>query len=479
MERKVHRLTFYHPLLEKLSGCFRGKTYLVGGFVRDRIIRVPREGLDIDIATEDDPASVRGCASEVISTSGFAFEREKRVVSFVKGGVRVDISGILGASIEDDLSRRDFTIDAMAVSLFDVVSPLTYDVELIDPFGGFRDLEMGILKPVSETSIVDDPVRILRGIRLKAKLNLSYADSFKAQVDGALNLLESSPPERLRDEVIKMLNLENTHLAFRDMFELSVIYEVFPEFRGFENVPPSGLHQFNLIEHTLRTVEYVPGVVERRGEILGEEFYGSVGRAQLLPELSDIEALKLSALFHDVAKPETMKWRRGRLTFYGHDLLGARISREAALRLSFGRKVADFLFAVIRNHLRPFFLFNERKLSGRAKFNFFRDCGNYPLHVLLLSVADWMATSDSMRADVKRYEEFVREMAVFYRRIVETEPILSGDEIMEIKGFKEPNRCVGRIKEKLFEMQVLGMVSERDEAIKLVRGFNCESSPEG
>ncbi len=472
----MHRLTFFHPILEKLAVCFRKDTYLVGGFVRDRIYRSPSNYVDIDIVTGDDVENVKNCIESKVLLKGFSFKKEKEVVSFVGSDLRIDVSGLCGSSIEEDLSKRDFTINAIAVSLEDVVSPLLVDVKLIDPFDGVGDLEKGILKPVSETSIADDPLRIVRGIRLKVKFDLTYSDAFVNQVKGNLNLLESVAVERLKDELVKIFNLRNAHEAFRDMFDFSAIFKIFPEFKGFERVPPSGLHQFNLIEHTLKTVEYIEEVINLKEKILGEEAGNFIGRLYFLPNMSDVEALKLAALYHDVAKPLTMKERNGKLTFYGHDVLGAKIARESAIRLSFGRKVGEFLFTVIRNHLRPFFLFKEEKLTDRAKFRFFRDTGEYSLHILLHSVADWMATSDSMKEEVDKYLKFVRDMVNFYLRMKSVTPFLTGDEVMEIRGWEKPNKCVGEIKDKLFELQVLGRIVSKDQAVNFVRGYSCESS---
>ena len=475
MERKMHRLTFFHPLIEKISVCFQNESYIVGGFVRDRIYRAISDYVDIDIVTADELKSVKGCVEERLSIKGFVFKREKEVVSFFGNNLRMDISELHGSSITEDLGERDFTINAIAVSLEDIVSPLLIEVKLIDPFNGIEDLERGILRPVSDSSIKKDPLRIVRGIRLKVKFDLRYSDLFLKQLRENLEFLKDIAVERIREELVKILKMEETDIAFRDMFDLSVFHKIFPEFKGFEEVPPSGLHQFDLVEHTLRTVKYIKDVVELKDEVLGE-FGGLIGSLKFLPNMSDIEALKLAALYHDVAKPITMKRRKGKLTFYGHDVLGARIARESAIRLSFGKKVGDFMFTVIRNHLRPFFLFNEKRLSDRAKFRFFKDSGSYSLHVLLHSIADWMATSDVMKSNVNEFIEFVKGMVEFYKRMSSVVPLLSGDEIMEVKGWEKPTRCVGEIKEKLFELQVLGKITNKDDAVKFVRGYSCESA---
>jgi poly(A) polymerase len=477
MEKRVHKLTFYHPKLERISECFNS-CYIVGGFVRDRLLGIRKEFTDIDLVTSDDLERVVKCIGERLKRKPFSFEREKRVFSFVGDYFRIDVSNIFGESIEEDLRRRDFTINAIGVDFRELFLPFNDDVLLIDPTGGFEDLKKGLIRPAYENSISDDPVRIVRGVRFKVLLDFRYHSSFIEQSKGKERELSESPVERVREELLKILRSKKFSTALRDFDSLEVLYGIFGELSGIEKVPPSGLHQYNLKEHTLKTVELLEGYVfKKAGEILGE-LSTSLGSIELIPNFSDRECLKLTALYHDVGKPLTVKEINGRLTFYNHDKVGAEITKGALLRLGFGKKAGRMGFIVVRNHLRPFFLYDlyrKGKLSERAIYRLFRDTREYFLHTLLLSVADFGATSEEMFKKLPEYEEFVKYLLQFYReRLLNLKPLLSGREIMEIKRYDRPNRCVGIIKEKLLELQAVGKVKTKDEAISVVLGMNCE-----
>lgn len=478
MEKRVHKLTFYHPKLERISDCLEGG-YVVGGFVRDRLLGVRKESVDIDVAVPE-PKSVVECVERELSVKPFSFERVKTVYSFVGKGFRVDISGISGSSIEEDLKKRDFTINAIAVDVRELFLPFNDDALLIDPTGGFEDLQKGIIRPVYSRALSDDPVRILRGARFKLELEFEYHSSFVAQAVECSRLLEGAPAERVRDELVEVLKRDDFYVFLRELDSLGALYPVFKEVEGVEKIPPSGFHQFNLKEHTLRCVELLETyALPKREEIL-EEYGEKVGSEEFFPGFTDRECLKLSALYHDVGKPGTVEEKNGKLTFYGHDKLGAEIVKGALLRLSFGKKASKMAYTCVRHHLRPFFLydlFKKGELSDRAVYRFFKDVGTYAFHLLLLSVADFGATSDECYRELPSYEVFLRKLVSFYReRLENLKPLLTGEEIMEVKGIKKPNRCVGVFKEKLLELQALGKIRTKEEALKAVRGFSCENS---
>ncbi len=478
MEKRVHRLTFYHPKLEKIAGCVE-TTYLVGGFVRDRLLGVRKECVDIDVAVPD-PDSFARCVERELSLKPFSFEKVKRVYSFVSECFRLDISGILGDTIEEDLKKRDFTINAIAVDMRELFLPFNDDAVLIDPTGGFEDLQRGLIRPVYESAISDDPVRILRGVRFKLELGFDYHSSFVSQAETGAPLLQNSPSERIRDELVKVLKRDDFFKFLRDIDGLGALYPVFKELQGIEKIPPSGVHQFNLKEHTLKCVELLETyVLPERERVLGR--YGkTLGSSELFPGFTDRECLKLVALYHDAGKPHTVAEKDGRLTFYSHDKVGAEIAKEALLRLSFGKKAAKLAYTCVKLHLRPFFLYQlyqKGELTDRAIYRFFRDAGNYAFHVLLLSVADFGATSEEYRGELPLYESFLKELISFYEdRLENLKPLLSGREIMEILGLDKPGKCVGVFKEKLLELQALGKVKTREEAVKAVKGFSCEDT---
>ena len=466
MEKRVHKITFYHPKVERLGKCL-DEAYLVGGFVRDRLLRVRKDYLDLDAVAKGLDEEKIECLERELSARPFVIEKDKKVYSFVKGEERIDISEIDGETIEEDLKKRDFTINAIGVDVREILTPFNDDVLLIDPTGGYEDLIRGIIRPAYENSLKDDPLRVLRGVRLKNLLNFEYSEEFLKKAPQEAEKLSQVPEERIREELLKLLKADRFSPALREMVELKAFFPVFKELRGIEKIPPSGLHQFDLLEHTLRTVEFTENFALPEAPTYLKKFAEKV--------LKDKEALKLVALYHDAGKPLTVGEKEGRLTFYGHDRVGAPIARDALIRLGFGKEWGKIAYRVVRNHLRPFFLFElykKGKLTNRAVYRFFRDAGDYAFHTLAVSVGDYMATSEEMAEKVNDYLDFVGYLASFYgERLKDLKPLLSGKEIMEIKGFERPNRLVGRIKEKMLELQATGKIKTKEEAVAFVKGF--------
>ncbi|MEO2068556.1 MAG: HD domain-containing protein, partial [Desulfurobacteriaceae bacterium] len=252
--------------------------------------------------------------------------------------------------------------------------------------------------------------------------------------------------------------------------------------KDLEKVPESPPHQYNLKKHTILSVEYLETFCLKEKDYILLEFSKEIGSRELFKDFSDSDCLKLTALYHDVGKPITVKEKDGRLTFYNHDKVGAKIAKEAFLRLRFGKKASSLASNVIRHHLRPFFLYElykEKRLSDKAIYRFFESTRNFSFHVLLHSVADFMATSEENKMKIDEFIRFIHYLLKFYReRIKNLKPLLSGREIMKIKNFDRPNECVGKIKKKLLELQALGKIKTVDEAVKFVKGYSCESSRE-
>jgi poly(A) polymerase len=476
VEKRIHKFTFYHPVLEKVASCLPDgeRCYLVGGFVRDRLLRVPKERSDLDLVCRR-PELLLPCLRQLLNKREFLVEREKRVYSFVGDYWRLDLTKMDGRTIEEDLRKRDFTVNAMAVDLLELTLPFNDDAVIVDPTGGLEDLERGLIRPIGRENLLTDPLRVLRGVRIKNQLNFDYHESFFEWAKEAAPGLEKVAPERIREELLKALNGNFFSRFLRESDRVEAFFPTFVELKGIEKVPPSGVHQFDLKEHTFRTVEWCERLLERKSEVL-LKYSESLGREELLPGLTDDRALLLAALYHDCAKPLTLKEKDGRLTFYDHDRLGAKIAYEAMLRLTFGKKVAKLVKSVVRHHLRPFFLYQlyeEGQLTERAVYRLFKDSKPYHFHLLLHACADFAATSVQMERELPRFLSFVHYLIDFYsRRLENLRPLLSGTEIMEALGLEKPSPVVGKAKEKLLELQALGKVNSREEALKFLKGFN-------
>ncbi|OMH40987.1 HD domain-containing protein [Desulfurobacterium indicum] len=450
-------------ILEKIINCVKDG-YIVGGALRDFLLGI-EDIKDVDIVISGNFYETIHCIEKATQQKGFLYTREKPVYTFYLNNIRVDITKLQG-TIEEDLSHRDFTINTIAYSL--------KEKKIIDPLNGIKDLQKKILCPVSSSALKKDPVRILRGIRIKSKFHLSYSKKFTESAKKFANLIEKEPKERIREELIKILKLQNAYEAFKDMRELNVLYSIFPELAEEEKIPPSGLHQYPLIIHTLKTVEYICNIFKQWGKI-NHYVIKEVSNLTFSGNISGRELLIIAGLLHDIGKPLTVKEKNGHLTFYNHDKIGAKMAEKRLLTIGFGKKTASSAKKIIELHLRPFFLFQlfkGKQLSPKAVYKFIKAAGSLLPLIVIHSIADFKATSEKMNKDTDEFIWFLNEKVInFYLKVKSVKPLLSGKEIMKIKGIQE-GKAVGRIKDKLIEFQILGRVKTKEEAIKAIKGFS-------
>lgn len=243
----IHGLVFYNTYFDAVAkalpkGCL---CFIVGGWVRDRIIGRPvGKNIDIDFLITCQPMEVARNLKSIVGGSIFQFEKEKTVASilFEEGEYRyrfdfsyLDISDMpqnldfeekeqfIYKKLVEDLMKRDFTINAIAVNFDDTSSLSATQTVLIDPSGGFKDLEEGIIRPVSLENIKKDPVRMIRGYRIAAELDFVVESSFDKFVRKNLSLVENSPKERIRDEFIKIINSEKSYQGLKLLKEAGIL----------------------------------------------------------------------------------------------------------------------------------------------------------------------------------------------------------------------------------------------------------------
>ncbi len=388
-----------------------GRLYLVGGAVRDYLITssLPEE-LDFLVTNlslkELLPVLRRwGTAIYVGRTFGVV----KFIPRFLDGKeLEFSIPKIRGAKSDElaaDLAERDFTINSMAL---DVASG-----EVIDPFGGREDIARRVIRATRSQNLLKDPLRMFRAIRLAVQLGYYIEDGTRKEIVRNAHFLRTVSPERIRDELVKLLLLPDPSEGFRLMRELKLIPQVIPELESTYNIEQGGYHQFALFEHIIRTVKYA------------------------IPDLR----VRLAALFHDIAKPVCRKrLPDGRVVFYGHDIRGARITKTILRRLRFPQDVTDVVVKLVRYHMFSY-LFSDKGLR-----RFIRRVG--PDNILLLiklRFADTMAQHDGRT---------LRDEEMFEKRVIDElnrkppmtikELDINGYDIMD--EFKlSPGPMVGRI----------------------------------
>ena len=465
--------------------------YLIGGSVRDAMLGRPVHDLDFVL-----PGEVFKIARRVANEIGAAFypmDEERftaRLIFQEKNGRRqiIDFSNFRGPDLESDLRLRDFTVNAMAL---DVHQPQA----LLDPLGGASDLRAKLLRACSPTSFTDDPLRVLRGIRLAASFGFRIQLETRQLMRQAVDLLPRVSPERVRDELFKILEGPVPATSLRALEILGVFPYILPELPALKGVDQSAPHIYDVWAHTLGVVQKLDEVLQalhpdynpeaaanfslglavlqlgRFRHHIGEHFKESLNPDRTLRAL-----VFLAALYHDSAKPNTARVDDGgRIRFFNHDQEGAVLVSRRAQALHLSNVEIERLSTIVRHHLRPILLAQgDEQPTRRAVYRFFRDTGKAGVDICLLSLADVLATyGPSLPTDHwARHLEVVRGLleAWWEQREERVLPpvLLTGHDLIEHFSL-ESGPQIGELLEAVREAQAAGQVKDRQEALQIVR----------
>jgi putative nucleotidyltransferase with HDIG domain len=370
------------------------------------------------------------------------------------------------------LRGRDFTVNALAVSVALLARSGEASVE--DPTGGLHDLRRRLVKLCSPRSLDDDPVRVLRAARLAIGPGWTLGPGAEEAATRAAPGLSRVSAERVRDELLGIFGEPASAAGLRLLDGWGALVVVLPERDAMKEATQSEPHRFDVWEHSLRAVEGADLLGSRAREL---EPWGDVFAAHLDEILGDgatrRETLKLAALLHDIAKPETRTVENGRTRFLGHDVRGAERVGEIAARWRLSGRLAGALERLVRHHLRPMHLAVAAEVTRRARYRFFRDLGDEALDVLLLALADGAALRGDSPLSIWEGEggRVVRELMAGHAeeaRAITTPPLLDGREVMQALGLG-PGPELGRLLALLREAQAVGAVSTREAAVAYLR----------
>jgi poly(A) polymerase len=442
------------------------EAWLVGGTVRDRVLG--RETADFDVATSGSAADVAQALGR--AAGGFAFELSEafgawRVVAHDRTW-QVDLLPLNGATIEEDLGRRDLTINAIAAPLG--------SVGYVDPFGGLEDLSARRLRAVSPVAFERDPLRTLRLARLACELGFVADPATQALARAAAPGLAGVASERVFAELRRVVCAPAALAGLELMDAVGATDVVLPELSALRGVEQSRFHHLDVFDHT-RSVLAEVIALERDPERLAGEQAPRLARflsEPLANELSRGQALRFGALLHDIAKPQTRAVTpQGRITFMGHDASGARLAAEILGRLRTSERLREHVAALTRHHLRLGFLVHEMPLTRRAVYDYLHLTSPVAVDVTVLSVADRLATrGDNAERAIAAHLELARQMlAEGLAWIADPpRPPVRGDELAQALGIP-PGPMVGDLLAELEAASFSGEVATPEEAIARAR----------
>ncbi|MDW7773197.1 MAG: HD domain-containing protein [Desulfobulbaceae bacterium] len=455
-----------------------GSIYLTGGTVRDLLLdRVP---MDIDLTVREDARGWAADFSEMTGGTLVPLGRDEDAARVVWQKRDIDFSSFRegAATIDAELTKRDITINSLAVSLREVLDtrfPGPEETEVIDPAGGLDDLEQGLIRVTSEYAFRSDPLRLLRVFRFAAALGFTVESRTRNLVERQREWISRPAPERVAYELGLIMKTDLAYAAFREMSATGLLFEVIPELKPAVGMEQPASHHLDVFDHSLATLRHMeliqenPGCFFPAGHERMEE-YIRAGRHRV--------QLKWAALFHDLGKPPTIaieEDRGGRITFYNHDRAGAELVGEIAGRLRWSREDEKAVANLVGLHMRPFFLCNVRRkeeLTVKACLRLLRAAESDLPGLFLLGMADAAAGQGEDRP-----EEMEREMAELFAHLEQIrkkhmEPVRSGPPLLTGKDLLdelqlEPGPIFRKILEAVEEAHMENAISSREEALAL------------
>lgn len=458
----VRQLLAVSPVVGELGRRFEAAGHelaLVGGSVRDALM--DRLGVDWDFATsarpEDTERILAGWA-DALWDVGRAFG----TIGCRKGDYRIEITTYrsdtydpgsrkpqvdYGDSLEGDLSRRDFTVNAMAIRL-----PA---LEFVDPYGGLADLAGGVLRTPSgpEQSFDDDPLRMLRAARFAAQLGFDVAPDAVAAIEAMAGRIEIVAAERIREELVKLVNAPRPRAGLRLLVDTGLADHVLPELPALRLERDEHHRHKDVYEHTLTVLDQTIELEDR------------------LPDGGPDFVVRFAAVMHDVGKPRTRRFGPdGSVTFHHHDAVGAKLTARRMRKLRFSTQTIGAVSSLVALHLR-FHGYGSGEWTDSAVRRYVRDAGDQLARLHVLTRADCTTRNrrkaERLRQTYDHLEERIARLAE-EEELAAMRPDLDGNDIMRILDIS-PGPAVGKAYRHLLDLRLehgpLGPERARDELL--------------
>jgi poly(A) polymerase len=470
-ELAIRALITKAPLASSLAEAFKAKGFqlaLVGGPVRDALLG--RLGNDLDFTTDAHPHEtkkiLKSWADNVWDT-GIVFG----TVAGKRGDTTVEVTTYrtekyeedsrkpdveFGETIEGDLSRRDFTVNAMALEL------TTKEPEFIDPFGGIDDLAKKILRtPASaQQSFTDDPLRMMRAARFASQLNFEIHPDVLNAMSTMTSRISIISAERIRDEFIKLLMSDNPRIGITILVDTGLATLVLPEIPKLRLEIDEHHHHKDVYEHSITVLEQAISHEDRLGG----------------PNL----VIRLAALLHDIGKPKTRNLiEGGGVSFHHHEVVGARLSKTRLKALRFDNETIDAVETLIALHLR-FHGYGDGEWTDSAVRRYVRDAGELLIHLHVLTRAD-CTTRNAKKAErlARTYDGLEARIAKLEteEELSKIRPDLDGAQVMQLLDLK-PSADVGKALDFLMELRMEhGPLGEERATEELIQWWRARRHP--
>ena len=471
--------------IQKVNLHLDGEVYLVGGFVRNSLIG--RSSSDIDIVTT---SSSRECAETFRRELGgtlFPLDIPRGIFRLLLndsnelGISHLDLSEGKGGVLED-LEKRDFTINAMAIPI-NQFGNTPSDWNVIDPTTGLADLKQKAIRMTHSNVFKEDPIRILRATRLASQLEFEIEKETFQTIQQDRFLLGPCSPERIRDEFLEILSQPNLKHSLEELSRNLVLEILIPELSDAKGVIQPIEHYWDVYDHSIQTAVMAEAILKRDYRE-NDEIGNSIPWRSWLDEYFSEEVcdghsrstiLKLAGLLHDVAKPETKTIQpNGRVRFLGHSPIGAAKAEIILSRMRLSNRGITMIKTMVEHHLRPSQTSQKDQMPTRkAVYRYFRDVGEVALDTIYLSLADFLAArgptldKEAWLFNSKRINYTIEEGTRIQQ--IENEPkLLDGHEISHLFDIK-PSPELGELINQVRKAQAIGIIDTKQNAVAFIK----------
>lgn len=460
--------------------------WVVGGALRDALAGDQPERFDIDIAVENASGWSRR-AGDALGAPAVKISAHFDIWRIPLADGQIDVWDLPNGDIERDLRRRDFCVNAMAIPLGDFRRG-ELETSLLDPFGGRADIKRRRLRLVCDDALRDDPVRMLRAVRLEAEGGWRPDAELRSATKQDAGQIASSAAERQWEEFRRILLSDRLPWALRRLEQSGLLDRLLPELALGRGVHQRPVHRRDVFWHQIDAVRWIVRLTSAQAprSARTSAIWGALEPLLAMPgiraSLNEWRLpLCLATLLHDIGKPQTRTIDAdGSTHFYGHSELGAEMARERLTSLRVPSRTINQVELLIAQHLRPGQVNSPGEPpTDRALHRFHTALGEAAVPLCWLFLADSLATAgaETLLPRWRGYAAHVARILAWQpKRSKQTGRMLDGNAIMEATGLA-PGPLVGQIRAKIDEAAAVGEIAEVDEARALARRLAYELTP--
>lgn len=458
-------------ILNNISSFFDNEIYLVGGAVRDYLLGKHSHDRDL-IVVDEDARKFSLKIADFFDGKFIPLDEENKIyrIVFPDKVNYLDITNPVEGILENDLMRRDLTINAIAVNIKTGVIP-----DMCEPY--VKDLNNKVLKEIKEDNFIDDSLRLLRIFRFYSVLGFEICDSLANIVKKYAHLISNPAKERVEYELMKLFDGRYCAESLLAMEKYGLLKYIFPIIQEVKKIPPNEHHHLDLFMHSIESVRQVQILYEKSSQ----EVKDHLNRVDF-GGFSRLAHLKLATFLHDIGKPSTwtIEEDTGRHRFIKHDSVGAKMSVPILKNLCFSNKQIEYISYIIKKHMYPTAVVSAPVVNEKIMMRYLRKSEDNAIDNILIAQADRLSaqgpeiTKEIVEENISSLNELLEFCLEAKKSLKPLPKLLDGNEVIEIMNIK-PSPVLGKVLNAVNEAQLSGDIQTKAEAIRYIKELNIDN----